>query len=399
MKEENSAVLPAKLWNRNYVKVWVANFTLFFSFMLLTPLLPVYLSDAFGADKQTIGIVLAGYTVTTLLIRPFSGFFVDTYPRKIVLLVGFFCFAAMFAGYLVASTLLLFAIVRTVHGFPFGLTTVSNSTVAVDVLHTSRRNEGIGYYGLSNNLATALAPSVALWIYGAYASFHFLFVFSLIVAFVGFAINCTLHLKPRPRAKNKEKMSFDRFILIKGWSQSLCLICYAFSFGIMSTYVTVYGQEEFGITGGTGFFFTLLAVGLIVSRLTGSRSLRKGRIAHNASIGIVVSLCGYALFSGVHELWAYYLSALIIGLGNGHMFPAFQSMFINLTTNDRRGTANSTMLVSWDIGVGLGTLVGGAVSQHLGFGSAFVTAALVNGAGVAFFFLYSRSHFLRNRLR
>ena len=95
------------LWNSNYLKVWSANFTTFFSFMLLTPLLPLYLSDTYHADKEMIGFVLSGYTLTTLIIRPFSGYFVDSFPRRTVLLVSFFLFALFFAGYLAAGSLLL----------------------------------------------------------------------------------------------------------------------------------------------------------------------------------------------------------------------------------------------------------------------------------------------------
>ncbi|MBQ5654423.1 MAG: MFS transporter, partial [Alistipes sp.] len=93
-----------KLWNRNYLKVWSANFMIFFSFMLLTPLLPLYLADTFQADKEMIGFVLSGYTLTALLVRPFSGYFVDTFPRRTVLLVSYFLFAILFAGYIVAGS-------------------------------------------------------------------------------------------------------------------------------------------------------------------------------------------------------------------------------------------------------------------------------------------------------
>ncbi|MDE6199838.1 MAG: MFS transporter, partial [Muribaculaceae bacterium] len=81
------------------------------------------------------------------------------------------------------------------------------------------------------------------------------------------------------------------------------------------------------------------------------------------------------------------------------MFPACQNMFIKLATTAPRGTANSTLLVSWDIGVGLGVLLGGVLAEHWGFHSAFWGAWIANLIGVAFFFLYVRSHFLRNRLR
>ena len=98
---------------------------LYFSFMVLTPLLPLYLSEAFGADKDTIGLVLSGYAVTALLIRPFSGYFVDSFPRKTVLLLFYGLFALLFGGYLVAGSLLLFGVVRTLHGAPMGAATVT----------------------------------------------------------------------------------------------------------------------------------------------------------------------------------------------------------------------------------------------------------------------------------
>lgn len=388
-----------KLWNKNYLKVWIANFMIFFSFWLVQPLFPLYLQQAFGADKETIGIVLSGYTLTALLIRPFSGFFVDSFPRKIVLLVSYFIFAAFFCGYIIAGTLTIFAIIRTLHGIPFGAVTVANSTVAIDVLPSSRRAEGIGYYGLSNNVATAIAPTIALWMFAFTNSYTSLFIFSLVVAFGGFAINTTLKLKRRELHKGKEKLSFDRFIMLKGWSQSLCLICFASSFGVLSTYVAIYGADELGITGGTGLFFMFFAIGLILSRLTGSRSLRKGLIARNATIGTLISLVGYIIFAGIHNPIGYYTAPFIIGLGNGHMFPAFQSIFINLTTNEHRGTANSTLLVSWDIGVGIGIFVGGMISERYDFHAAFWWGALINAIGVALYLVYAKTHYLRNRLR
>jgi len=108
-----------RLWNHNYCKVMTANFALFFAFYLLTPLLPLYLHETFGATKDVIGFVLSGYTLVALLFRPFSGFLVDTFPRKTVLLVAFSMFAIFFAGYLVATSLLLFTILRTLPGGPF----------------------------------------------------------------------------------------------------------------------------------------------------------------------------------------------------------------------------------------------------------------------------------------
>ena len=128
-----------KLWNANYIKIWTVNFLVHFSFMLIVPLLPLYLSETFGATKDTIGMVLTGYTIMALIIRPFSGYMVDSFPRKVVLVVCGFFFFGIFAGYLAAGSLAAFAVFRTLHGAPFGATTVAASTVAIDVVPSSRR--------------------------------------------------------------------------------------------------------------------------------------------------------------------------------------------------------------------------------------------------------------------
>ena len=375
-----------------------ANFTLFFAFYVLTPLLPLYLSEHFGATKDVIGLVLSGYTITALLFRPFSGYVVDTFPRKTVLMVSFGAFAIFFAGYLAASTLLLFMIFRTLHGGPFGALTVANSTVAIDVLPSSRRTEGIGYYGLSNNLAMALAPTIGIFIYRYSHSFELLFWLALVVACAGWIVDSTVNLPEREAVRDKSKLSFDRFFLVRGWLLGLNMVAFGFSFGVLSNYLAIYGKEVMGITGGTGAYFMLCSVGLILSRLQGGMALRQGRVTHNAGEGMVISLIGYTLFILVPTWWGYYGSALLIGLGNGHMWPAFQNMTINVASNNQRGTANSTILISWDIGMGLGILVGGVIAEFMGYAAAFWTVVLVNGLGVACFFLATKAFFLKRNL-
>jgi MFS family permease len=384
-----------------------ANFTLFFAFYVLTPLLPLYLSEHFGATKDVIGLVLSGYTITALLVRPFSGYVVDTFPRKTVLMIAFGLFAIFFAGYLAASTLLLFTIVRTLHGGPFGSVTTANATVAIDVLPSSRRTEGIGYYGLSNNLAMATAPTIGIWLYQFTNSFEFLFWLALIVACAGWLIDSTVKLPPKNIVRQKSTLSLDRFFLTRGWLLGLNMVAFGFSFGVLSNYLAIYGKEVMGITGGTGTYFLLCSVGLILSRLQGSKALRAGRVTHNAATGMVISLVGYTIFIFMPTLFAsnhtavmigYYGSALLIGLGNGHMWPAFQNMTINVARNNQRGTANSTILISWDIGMGLGILIGGIVAELISYSAAFWTVVLVNGTGVATYFLATRAFFLRRNL-
>lgn len=378
-----------------------ANFALFFAFYLLTPLLPLYLHETFGATKDVIGFVLSGYTLVALLFRPFSGFLVDTFPRKTVLLVAFSMFAIFFAGYLVATSLLLFTILRTLHGGPFGAVTVANSTVAIDVLPSSRRNEGIGYYGLSNNLAMAISPTFALFIYTQTHNFQLLFWLSFAIATFGLVVDSTIKMdKPRQTSAVQRPMtiSLDRFFLKKGWLIGVNMIFFGFCFGVLSNYLAIYGKQVLHMTGGTGTWFMLCAIGLMLSRLQGGKALRQGRLTHNAAEGMVISLIGYTLFIAIPNHIGYYGSAILIGLGNGHLWPAFQNMIINVAHHHERGTANSTILVSWDVGMGLGILIGGVIAELFSYTAAFWTVAIVNLIGVVLYFLRTQQFFLSRRL-
>ncbi|MBR5610980.1 MAG: MFS transporter [Bacteroidales bacterium] len=392
--------IKPKLWTGDYLKVWVGNFLMYFAFYLVTPLLPLYLRDVFDADKATIGVVLSGYTITALFIRFFSGYIVDRFPRKKVLLLCYGSFMAFFFGYYFTGSLLFFAVIRTLHGAPFGITTVSSNTVAIDVLHPDRRAEGIGYYGLSNNIAMAIGPSIGLVIYHSTANYPLIFTLSIIIATIGLVIDSTIKCRDRQPVYEKKRLSLDRFILIKGWSQGITITGVAFAYGILVTYIAIYSQDVLGITSGTGGFFMLLAGGLITARLTGNKALRQGHIVRNASYGLIVAIIGYTIFISVPTIWGYYLSAFVIGLGNGNVYPAMQTMFINLAPHNQRGTATSTILSSWDIGMGLGIILGGTISEHLGgYMSAFVAALIIYTLGAIFYFLYAKKSFLKNRLR
>ncbi len=407
-----------------------ANFALFFAFYLLTPLLPLYLYETFGATKDVIGLVLSGYTIVALLFRPFSGFFVDFFPRKMVLLISYSAFAIFFAGYLAASSLLLFTIVRTLHGGPFGAVTVANSTVAIDVLPSSRRNEGIGYYGLSNNLAMAISPTFALFVYSETHNFQLLFWLAFAVALFGLIVDSTVTLNKVSSSKfqvsssnhkvhssnlkvQRMPLRLDRFFLKSGWLIGVNMVFFGFCFGVLSNYLAIYGKQVLGMTGGTGAWFMLCSIGLILSRLQGGKALREGKLTQNASEGMVISLVGYTLFILMPTIGGskfftfhfslftsigYYGSALLIGLGNGHLWPAFQNMMISVAHHNERGTANSTILVSWDCGMGLGILVGGVIAELLGYSAAFWTVAIINLAGVTLYFVRTRQFFIVRRL-
>lgn len=388
-----------RLWNRDYILCCSANFLSFFAFYVLLPVLPLYLNDEILATKSQIGMALSLYAVACLLIRPFSGFVVDSYPRKTVLVISFAGFAALFGAYLIAGTIVTFAIVRALHGFTYGAVSVSNSTVAIDVMPPAKRGSGIAYYGVANNLAMCIGPSVSMFMYQSGVSYVYIFVLALLMACAGFMAVCYVRPRARDLVRRSQKLSFDRFWLGCAWRQSVNLTFVAFAYGLMTTFLAIYGKEKLGIADGAGTFFLLLAIGIIVSRLIASKNINNGRVTVNIVRGTAILALGYGLFALWTEPAGYYLSALVIGFGQGMIAPAYQTVFINLAPNSLRGTANSTYLTSWDVGSAIGIFSGGLIVDHYGYMAAFLTCAVMALIAMVMFSTVSAPHFNRSKLR
>ena len=128
-----------KIVTPSFCYILAANFLLFFAFYLILPILPFYLKEEFMIGKSMIGFILSCYTLAALCIRPFAGYLLDTFARRPLYLVAYFIFTAIFGGYMVATALTLFIALRVVHGFAFGMVTVSGNTIVIDILPSSRR--------------------------------------------------------------------------------------------------------------------------------------------------------------------------------------------------------------------------------------------------------------------
>lgn len=264
-----------RLMTLSYCQILTANFLLYFGFYLLMPVLPFYLTEVFSTGSATVGIILSCYTVAALTIRPFSGYLLDTFARKPLYLLSYFIFTAIFAGYLLAGTLTLFTILRVAHGLAFGTVTVSGNTIVIDITPSSRRGTALGYYGLSNNIAMSVGPMTGLFLHDYY-SFTTIFIWALSSCSLGFIIALMIKTPPKLPVK-KEPISLDRFILLKGVPAGINLLLLSIPYGMTTTYIAMYAKQ-IGINSGIGIFFTLMAIGMAVSRLFSGKQVDKGRI-------------------------------------------------------------------------------------------------------------------------
>lgn len=395
-----------RLWTRDYIFVCISAFMMSFSFFILVPTLPLYLKDTFGISQALVGVVLSCYVIAVLSVRPLAGFVADTLPRKSVYLASYVVFVSSFLGYFfITQTLALFILLRIFHGFSFGMLTTAGNTLVIDVMPSSRRGEGLGYYGVTNNLAMAFGPMAGLFVIAS-GNYTLLFLTSLVTGSVGLILASLVRAPRKILEKTEFKLSADRFFLKEGLRACFAFFLLAMPYGMTTSYMALYAREV-GITHNAGLFFTVMAAGLISSRLHSGKRVDKGFVTETIRLGICIAFIGAvgeALLSSVAS-WSipaayvtYFLTAFLFGYGYGTMFPAYNTLFINLAPNSRRATANATYLTGWDVGIGGGMLVGGMISES-GYLYCYVLGAVFVVIALLFFVRYVTPHFHAHRLR
>ncbi len=400
------AGMKDRLFTRNFCYILAANFLLFFAFYLIMPILPFYLVEEFSAGRSMVGFILSCYTIACLCIRPFSGYLLDTFSRKPLYLLAYTVFTVIFGGYVVAGALAVFIGLRIVHGLAFGMVSVAGNTIVIDILPSARRGEGVGYYGLANNLAMSFGPMIGLFMHGT-CSYEVIFTCSLGSGCLGILM-ASLVKTPRKAPVAREPVSLDRFLLVKGIPAGIALLLLSIPYGITTTYVAMYA-DEIGIETSTGLYFTCMAVGLAISRIFSGKQVDKGRITQVISMGMYLAFfCFVALYAcePMMERFPRFTSefflaiALLQGVAFGTMFPAFNTLFVNLAPNNQRGTATSTYLTSWDVGIGIGLMLGGYIGERWGsFSYAYLMGAGLTVLSTVYFLVKAGPHFNANKLR
>lgn len=396
-----------KLWTSGFISACIGNFLLFFAFYLLLPVLPMYLIEEFHTSKSMVGVILSSYTVAALLIRPFAGFILDLFNRRPLYILAYFLFILTFIGYPLVSFINIFLLLRIFHGITFGMVTTAGNSLIVDIMPASRRGEGLGYFGVANNLAMAIGPMISLFLHDYY-QFDIIFYTAILSGFVGFLFALNIKTKKSNTGQTtRQPIAFDRFFLFKGFKSGFCLLLLGIPYGMLTTYVAIYGTE-LGIKSGMGLFFTIMAIGLISSRLFAGKMVDNGKLTKVISVGTFVSILGFAVLSllkyieynNVLMTGLFYLVAVVLGVGYGMVFPAYNTLFVDLAPNNRRATASSTYMTSWDLGIGTGLVLGGSIADGTGgLQSAYIAGTLIVALSLLFFERVAAPHFKRNKLR
>ncbi|WP_026582299.1 MFS transporter [Bacillus sp. J33] len=368
-----------KIWTRDFVLILMSNFFIFLGFQMTLPTIPLFV-EKLGGNDQLIGIVVGIFTFSALLLRPYAGHTLETKGRRFVYLTGLGIFVISVGSFGFVSSLIFLFILRVVQGFGWGFSTTASGTIATDLIPAKRRGEGMGYFGLSGNIALAFGPTLGLALTGI-ISFRLLF---LICALLGLT---ALLLSSRIQYKEVEKQS----VPVKRWDiyeksalkPSLLLFFITVTFGGIASFLPIYSAQK-GI-GGIHWYFLLFAIALMISRTFAGRLYDQR--GHQAVFipGAVLVLIAMILLAWLPSSIIMYTAAILYGLGFGSVQPALQAWSVKEAPPNRRGMANATFFSFFDLGVGIGAIAFGQIAHLYGYSSIYMTAA---GSVVISIFLY-----------
>ncbi len=371
----------------------IGNLLMATGFYFLIPTLPIYVIDVLHAKTSDVGYILAAYTVSALLIRPFIGIALDTWGRKWIYLISLLIFTLTILLYPLILTFGVLLLLRFFHGFSWGATTTAGMTVVVDIIPPQKRGRGIGYFGISFTLAMAIAPVLALLILETWGYFEMFYIAALF-SFCGLVMVLFVRYPVFQTQQVKSRITWKRFIEPKGIPISIPMALFGTTFGGVVSFITLY-DKELGLEQA-GNFFLILAGGVTVSRLFAGQVFDRYGPTYLMIGGFVANIAGLLFLGLMLNITGFLVAAGLIGLGVGILMPTLQTMVNNVVTVHRRGAANATLITAFDLGIGLGSLGLGYLAEWIGFDGMYLVCMGIAVLSVIYYFWHVRGFYAKN---
>jgi MFS family permease len=347
------------------------------------PTIPLFV-EKLGGNDQLIGYVVGIFTFSALLVRPFAGHALESKGRGFVYLLGLAIFVLSVGSFGLASSILFLFVMRVVQGVGWGYSTTASGTIATDIIPPKRRGEGMGYFGLSGNIAMAFGPALGLTL-ASKIPFSSLFYICAALGFIALLLSSKIKFKKaveKPNHKGTDKRDFYEKSALQ---PSILLFFLTSTFGGIAAFLPLYTAEKH--IPGIQWYFLLYAISVMVTRtFAGTLYDRKG---HKAVFipGTLLIFVAMILLAWLPNSMIMYLAAICYGLGFGSVQPALQAWAVEKAPVNRKGMANATFFSFFDLGVGVGAILFGQIGYWLGYSSIYIASAILVSISMIIYFI------------
>lgn len=362
------------IFNVQYMTLMMVSFLVSGSFYLVNTSLSAY-AVSLGATLTMAGFIVGSFSVTSLIIRPFSGVLVNRMKKTRVLIYALVLMFLASVAYGCISEPALLILARVIHGVGFALYSTASLVLVSCVVPKERIGEGISYFGLAQMLATACMPSLGVWISETWR-YQAVFMTTIVIfIFGGFCVAFLRLPEEEKESREEKKLSFGEIICVKLLPLGILGAFFSMFNGINSSFMLQLGSSR-GI-GNIALYFTVNTITIIVIRVFLGRLADRGTIYHVIIPASVSAVIAAILLGSASSLAVILFGAVFQAAGQGMAQPNLQAECVKRVEETRRGTASSTYYMCSDVGQGLGAIVGGALSERFGYGFMYYSVAAI----------------------
>ena len=357
-------------WSRNFILILIGNALLFMVYNMQVPVLPLF-GRKLGLTPAQIGIFVGAIMFAALLTRLFVPWFSGKFSKKVLLVVGILLYLLASVGYPLLGSFGLLVLLRLFNGLGHGITTTYFATSAAAELPANKIGEGMGYFGIGTMVTASLAPLLALAIVQKF-SFTAFFLSCIGILFAAMlAILGTSQPKQPVIHTAKKAPIFDRQFIPQC---SLVFILGVLMSGVM-TFTPIYAQLK-QLTAISWFFFVAAVAGVVIRPIVGRSFDQRGpRLV--LLISTVLLTVGMVMIAFIDRNWLLVVAGIFYGVADGAIYPTLQAWVFKVTTVENRDTATGMFLNSYDLGMGLGAVVLGALVEGIQYQGMFLVLAVV----------------------
>lgn len=384
-----------RLWTKDFIIVSMSNFLIYLVFFLLMVIMVSYAVDKYRASTGIGGLVSGIFIIGILIGRLGTGRIIEVVGSRRVLIVGTLLYIITSALYFVAINLPLLILMRFLHGFAFGVANTATGTIAAQIIPHGRHGEGIGYYSMSQILATAFGPYLGI-VLSQRVDFRMIFLIATIVAAISFAISFVVRqpahkITKQVQAKSVKRFQISEFLEFRAIPISIIVMIIGFGYSVVLSFLSLYSRQ-LHLEEAASFFFLVYALVVIVSRPFSGRFLDAKGANFVVYPCLVFFAIGMLILSRANHGITLLVSGAIIGLGYGNFLSCGQAISVKSTSPNRFGLATATYYMFLDVGFGVGPYLFGSLVPITGYrGLYFVMAMAILATIILYYFLYRRS--------
>jgi MFS family permease len=373
-----------KLWTRDLVLIILVNLCVFTNHIMSLSTFPFYI-QSLGSTEAVAGICAAAFSFVAVIIRPFVGWWLDNGVRRAALIAGLVPMGLAPLGYVFVPVLSVAIAVRMLHGVGLSFSNSTTATVASDVICRPRFAEGMGYFGMATALASAIAPVLGL---SLMEGFGFNVLYAVAAAIAGLGLVLFAFVRAPKVDVPKKKLDLRTIINRDSLPATVTMLIFMFTFGALENFVAIFASEA-SLPSGSIYFLVMSAMLLLVRITLGKLVDQRGEAFFVYSCNAAM-LVAFLLLAFVPNTVTYILSAVLAGYAFGGLEPSLQSMAVHTSTEETRGSANSTFLCGYDIGYGLGSGIAGSLITGLGYSAMWSIVSLACVLSVIVYVVWAR---------